>query len=67
MDEAGNLERFLGSTTPSVPVQYLPKSMERACHVVHDGFTGFHHCFGKELKNDIFVPNVCRGNPCEGY
>jgi hypothetical protein len=25
MDEAGNLERFLGSTTPSVPVQYLPK------------------------------------------
>jgi hypothetical protein len=25
IDEAGNLERFLGSTTPSVPVQYLPK------------------------------------------
>ena len=25
MDEAGNLERFLSSTTPSVPVQYLPK------------------------------------------
>ena len=25
VDEAGNLERFLTSTTPSVPVQYLPK------------------------------------------
>ena len=25
MHEAGNLERFLSSTTPSVPVQYLPK------------------------------------------
>jgi len=25
MDEVGNLERFLSSTTPSVPVQYLPK------------------------------------------
>ncbi|CAM0905717.1 unnamed protein product [Alopecurus aequalis] len=25
VDEAGNLERFLSSTTPSVPVQYLPK------------------------------------------
>jgi hypothetical protein len=25
VDEVGNLERFLRSTTPSVPVQYLPK------------------------------------------
>ncbi|GJN25044.1 hypothetical protein PR202_gb12828 [Eleusine coracana subsp. coracana] len=25
VDEVGNLERFLSSTTPSVPVQYLPK------------------------------------------
>jgi len=24
-EEAGNLERFLTSTTPSVPAQYLPK------------------------------------------
>ncbi|KAG2640997.1 hypothetical protein PVAP13_2KG137600 [Panicum virgatum] len=29
MDEAGNLERFLSSTTPSVPVQYLPKTSMR--------------------------------------
>ncbi|XP_062189812.1 uncharacterized protein LOC133892853 [Phragmites australis] len=28
-DEAGNLERFLSSTTPSVPVQYLPKTSMR--------------------------------------
>ncbi|KQK20259.1 uncharacterized protein LOC100842270 isoform X2 [Brachypodium distachyon] len=28
-DEAGNLERFLSSTTPSVPVQYLPKMSMR--------------------------------------
>ncbi|XP_062186849.1 uncharacterized protein LOC133890483 [Phragmites australis] len=28
-DEAGNLERFLSSTTPSVPVQYLPKTSIR--------------------------------------
>ncbi|KAL6897375.1 hypothetical protein ACP4OV_007071 [Aristida adscensionis] len=28
-DEVGNLERFLSSTTPSVPVQYLPKSCFR--------------------------------------
>ena len=25
LDEAGNLDRFLSSTTPSVPVHYLPK------------------------------------------
>ncbi|KAM0864190.1 hypothetical protein ACQ4PT_044088 [Festuca glaucescens] len=29
VDEAGNLERFLSSTTPSVPVQYLPKTNMR--------------------------------------
>ncbi|XP_039792147.1 uncharacterized protein LOC120658014 isoform X2 [Panicum virgatum] len=29
MDEAGNLERFLSSTTPSVPMQYLPKTSMR--------------------------------------
>ncbi|XP_051215770.1 uncharacterized protein [Lolium perenne] len=29
VDEAGNLERFLSSTTPSVPVQYLPKTKMR--------------------------------------
>ncbi|KAG2632603.1 uncharacterized protein LOC120658017 isoform X2 [Panicum virgatum] len=29
MDEVGNLERFLSSTTPSVPVQYLPKTSMR--------------------------------------
>ncbi|KAJ1288738.1 hypothetical protein BS78_02G111300 [Paspalum vaginatum] len=28
-DEAGNLDRFLSSTTPSVPVQYLPKTSTR--------------------------------------
>ncbi|KAL5197917.1 hypothetical protein ABZP36_001429 [Zizania latifolia] len=28
-EEAGNLERFLSSTTPSVPVQYLPKTSMR--------------------------------------
>ncbi|KAL6636573.1 hypothetical protein ACP70R_024145 [Stipagrostis hirtigluma subsp. patula] len=28
-DEAGNLERFLTSTTPSVPAQYLPKTSLR--------------------------------------
>ncbi|KAL6894399.1 hypothetical protein ACP4OV_008497 [Aristida adscensionis] len=28
-DEAGNLERFLTSTTPSVPAQYLPKASLR--------------------------------------
>ncbi|KAL6638976.1 hypothetical protein ACP70R_022706 [Stipagrostis hirtigluma subsp. patula] len=28
-DEVGNLERFLSSTTPSVPVQYLPKTSMR--------------------------------------
>ncbi|KAG2640990.1 uncharacterized protein LOC120666496 isoform X2 [Panicum virgatum] len=28
-DEAGNLEGFLSSTTPSVPVQYLPKTSMR--------------------------------------
>jgi hypothetical protein len=33
--EVGNLERFLSSTTPSVPVQYLPKvsGFPRSCSV----------------------------------
>jgi hypothetical protein len=35
VDEAGNLERFLSSTTPSVPVQYLPKvRILRICSLV---------------------------------
>ncbi|PWZ38505.1 hypothetical protein Zm00014a_041994 [Zea mays] len=29
LDEAGNLDRFLSSTTPSVPVHYLPKTSMR--------------------------------------
>ncbi|PVH63659.1 hypothetical protein PAHAL_2G078900 [Panicum hallii] len=33
MDEAGNLERFLSSTTPSVPVQYLPKTSMRGWRI----------------------------------
>nr|CAB3456196.1 unnamed protein product [Digitaria exilis] len=33
VDEAGNLERFLSSTTPSVPVQYLPKTSVRGWRI----------------------------------
>jgi hypothetical protein len=37
--EVGNLERFLSSTTPSVPVQYLPKvsGFLRSCSVSFRG------------------------------
>jgi hypothetical protein len=39
VEEAGNLERFLTSTTPSVPVQYLPKV-----------FLGFALCYFKSTS-----------------
>ncbi|WVZ62563.1 hypothetical protein U9M48_012300 [Paspalum notatum var. saurae] len=32
-DEAGNLDRFLSSTTPSVPVQHLPKTSTRGWRI----------------------------------
>ncbi|CAN6197391.1 unnamed protein product [Urochloa humidicola] len=45
-DEAGNLERFLSSTTPSVPVQYLPKTSMRGWRIADATSSPPYFCLG---------------------
>ncbi|CAL5066223.1 unnamed protein product [Urochloa decumbens] len=45
-DEAGNLERFLRSTTPSVPVQYLPKTSMRGWRIADATSSPPYFCLG---------------------
>ncbi|CAN6203515.1 unnamed protein product [Urochloa humidicola] len=50
-DEAGNLERFLRSTTPSVPVQYLPKTSMRGWRIGDATSSPPYFCLGDLWEN----------------
>ncbi|KXG34779.1 uncharacterized protein LOC8081806 isoform X2 [Sorghum bicolor] len=46
LDEAGNLDRFLSSTTPSVPVHYLPKTSMRGWRIADVTNSRPYFCLG---------------------
>ncbi|CAD6226269.1 unnamed protein product [Miscanthus lutarioriparius] len=46
LDETGNLDRFLSSTTPSVPVHYLPKTSMRGWRIADVTNSRPYFCLG---------------------